>query len=292
MKAKKYNLFIVIILGLLFIFCSRPGFSQEDVENASKKESPVQAESIKKLFELILKAWRDDDAQYLEKIEKANGGLIKENKLETIQTCGSLLYIAVESELKGQKERGEFILAAAIVPAKMYRDAVGSNYLMDKCALFGKWQKEEKEKYLEAKKLYDQGEELRKSYKYKEAVVCYDKGRMFYREIGYREGEANCLHRLGEVRRMLDDLKSAGQHYRECLNIFRDIQDRAGEVNTLQSLGEMHKNLSEHEKAREYYEQGLEISRYLNAPLGEANTLQSLGHMHWMLDENEKARLR
>ncbi|MCX6582152.1 MAG: CHAT domain-containing protein [Candidatus Aminicenantes bacterium] len=285
---KRFMRLKVLIFCLMFVFgLGYTGLFCQDAGN-----DLLNAESIDQLTSLIEKALKDNDLQKLEEIKIRNLKLVRENLSLTVQKCNMLLDEGIKNELSGESEKREFDFKIARVMAEIYQQAYNNSYLLDKVDLYSQWGKEEKEKYLEAKKYYGQGEEDKKKYSYETAVSAYGRGLALYREIGYKEGEADILKNLGDAHYQLDEYKNARERYEQGLVIYREIKARLGEANCLKSLGHVDYQLDEYEKARERYEQGLVIFREIKARLGEANSLQSLGNVHYGLDEYEKARER
>jgi CHAT domain-containing protein/uncharacterized protein HemY len=277
---------MVLICGLIFVFWT--GYAGLFVRG-SEKES-LSAESIEQLSLLIEKALKENDLQKLENIKISNRELVRGNLFLAAKKCSTLLDEGVKNGLSGDVEKEKLNFKIARVMAEIYQRAYDNSYLLDKVDLFSRWEKTEKEKYLEAKKFYTQGDDDYKKYSYKMADQAYNRSLTLYREIEYKAGEANILNKLGDLHLRLSEYEKARERYEQGLAIFREIKVRLGEANCLQSLGDIHMDLSEYEKARERYEQGLAIYREIKERLGEANILDSLGDVHYRLYEYEKAR--
>lgn len=112
------------------------------------------------------------------------------------------------------------------------------------------------------------------------------------RQAGDRLGEANCLLEQGEVARMLDRYKEAGQRYADALTIHRAIGDRTGEANCLTAQGEIAKSLARYAEAEERFAGALLIYRSIGNRLGEADCLKAQGDVAGMLDRFAQARER
>ncbi len=278
---------LIVLLGFM-CFYSYSQVNKKDAAN-TKNIQPVEAGSLEQLVEIIASALADGDTPWLEQIKEKNKQLVRENRLLTMQWCSTLLDYAIKNELSGQNEKGTNFYRAVEILADIYSKAADSTYLLDKAAIFRQWDKEEKQKYQNVEELYWQGEGFRKEYKYDKVIDCCNKSLTLYREIGYKEGEANCLRSLGEVHQMLADYEKAGQQYEQALVIYREIKDRLGEANCLQCLGDAYRMLADYEKAGGQYERALVICQEIKDRLGEANCLKSLGDVHYSLDNYEKA---
>lgn len=226
---KRYMRAMVLICGLMLAF--GPGYMglyAGDAEN-----NPDTAESIEQLPPLIEKALKENDIQKLEEIKKNNQELVRENLSLIVQKCNTLIEEGIKNELSGESEKGEINFKIAWVIAEIYQLAYNNSYLLDKVNLFSKWGKFEKEKYLEAEKIYAQGDEDRTKYSYETAILSYNKGLTLYHETGYKEGEAKCLKGLGDVYRETSNYEKAYGYYKDALSLQKVIGNRYGVPNLL-----------------------------------------------------------
>ncbi len=244
-----------VCLMILLGFISISSYSQVDKKEVANAENiqAVEAGTLEELFKIIATALAEGDTRWLEQIKEKNRSLVRENRLLTIQWCGTRLNKAIENELADQIEKGTNFYRAAEILAEIYSQAVGSTYLLDKAAIFRQWNKEEKQNYQNAEELYSQGEDSRKEYKYSTAFDCFDKGLPLYRKIGYKEGEANCLQSLGEVHRMLSEYEKAGRQYEQALSIYKVINHRLGMLQTYYRLGQNWESVKNYPKAGQNY---------------------------------------
>jgi tetratricopeptide (TPR) repeat protein len=141
----------------------------------------------------------------------------------------------------------------AEIIANIYSKAVGSTYLLDKAAIFQQWNKEEKQNYQNAEKIYRDGEGARKEYNYNAAFDCYNKSFTLYREVGYKVGEANCLQSLGDVHLRLADYEKAGQQYDQALSIYKEINGRLGMLWSYYRLGQTFESVKNYPHAEQNY---------------------------------------
>jgi CHAT domain-containing protein/tetratricopeptide (TPR) repeat protein len=289
---------VLIILVLKIIVCADTGLDEqvqgqettndlkwgEEITNQSENEFFIQSHNL--LIEIL----KEKDEKKIFEMKSRGIQLVRENLFFTVRLGNTLLDEAIRRELAGDRKESEIFFRTGKVLGEMYENAAGNSYLTDKVSLFNQWETAEKEKYIEAEKFYGQGEEFRNKYIHETAVLSYNKGLALYREIGYKEGEANCMKSMGDMHYNLKEYEQSIERYEQGLNIFREIKGRSGEADCLQSLGDMHLRLYENEKAREMYEQGLAIFREIKDRSGEAKTLQSLGDLHMISAEYKKAR--
>ncbi|MFC2141221.1 tetratricopeptide repeat protein, partial [Acidobacteriota bacterium] len=281
-------IFIMIVLWGCYALVGHP---MPDVQD-NKEERLVRADSIDQLIELIKSALQEKDTKRLEQIKNLNAQLVHGNLFLTMQECSTILKEAIESELSGQIEISNQYFQVSQILAEIYKNILNSMYLLDKVDIFRKWNKVDKKKYQEAEKLFRHGEKSKQTYKNEAAVEYYNKSLTLYQEIGYKEGEANCVQRFGDMYRILDKYEKARQRYEEGLVIFREIKNRSGEAYCVKGLGDVHTSLSEYEKAHQRYEEALVIFREIKNRSGEAYCIQALGYVNISLDEYVKARQR
>jgi CHAT domain-containing protein len=290
--------FIMILIILVFgiMICAEAGTGKQaqgqetgnDLEQGEENTYPTEDEFLEKLVFPIMQAVKEKDDRKLAEIKSRYIQFVRGNLLLTVHQTDKLLDEGIRRDLAGDSFTSEAFLMISRVMAEMVEKATGNSYLSDKVALFGRWKKAEKEKYLEAKKNYAQGED-RTKYSYEIAAISYNKSLLLFRKIGDKEGEANCLKSLGDVHYQLDEYKKARESYEQSLAIYSEIKHRLGEAFCFIRLGEVHRMLSEYGKARESYEQGLAIFRVIKAKLSEANCLKSLGDVQMSLFEYEQA---
>ena len=92
-----------------------------------------------------------------------------------------------------------------------------------------------------------------------------------------QQAEANCIHALGDVHRMLAEYEQARTRYEQALPVYREIGSKLGEANCMKALGDVHIAMAEYEQARTRYEQALPVYREIGSKLGEANCMKALG---------------
>ncbi|MCP4215345.1 MAG: CHAT domain-containing protein [bacterium] len=286
---KRRSAAIVLILLCSFSF-SRAGADEGNREKETPGDPPVKAESIKQLYHLIASSINDDSR--LEKIQKANLDLVRNNQHLTMQYVYTLLHEGVKKELAGVIDEGLRYYAVAKVLAKTYNEACGNNFLLETVALFLNWDKKEKEKYFKAMEDFSRGKGALQRYDYDTASRLFRESAAGSRKIKYKSHEADCLLRLGEVHRALSENEEARRNYNEALAIYRGKKDGLGVANCLQSLGDVHRVLDENKEAQSRYFEALAIYRGIKDRLGAANCLHRLGNVHRTLDENEEARSR
>jgi len=142
----------------------------------------------------------------------------------------------------------------------------------------------------EANCLHSLGDVHRMLNEYEQARTQYGAALALYREFGHHLGEANCLRNLGQVHQMFNEHREAQVKYRVALLLYRALDHHLGEANCLYSLGQVCQMLDEYGKARVLYEVALILYGELGYRLGEANCLRSLGQVHQMFNDYGAAR--
>lgn len=118
--------------------------------------------------------------------------------------------------------------------------------------------------------------------KYKAAVP-------LWRSISDQQKEAEALHSIGLVSRLLGDNQQALDYYHQALPLRRAAGDRYGEAITLHNIGAVYWNLGENQKALEYYNQALPLRQAAGDSRGEAVTHNNMGVAYYELGEIQKA---
>jgi len=95
--------------------------------------------------------------------------------------------------------------------------------------------------------------------------------------LGDRLGQANALHRLGDVRRLTGDFRGAAQALEEALSIRRDIGDRGGEAETLNASGELRRARGDLGGAEACHQRALGLAREIGSSWDVAQALAGLG---------------
>ena len=176
----------------------------------SDKKKIVSGRNIQRIL-----AWSKNDSSifFSEKPAPDHPVLTKEGEI-----------IPIESTKSDDKEIPDIWRADA--ETGELESILNSIYLKNKVKLYQGWNRGKKEKYVKAEELYSQGEEFRIGYNYEDAKSQYEKELSLYREIGYQEGEANCLKNLGHVHKKLYEHETARHSYERALVIFREIKAR------------------------------------------------------------------
>ena len=141
----------------------------------------------------------------------------------------------------------------------------------------------------EADRLLKQGNQQYAISQFREALQSYEEALTIYRQIGYRQGEANSLGNLGIAYDSLGQFHRAIAFHEQSLEIQREIGNRQGEANSLGNLGNTYHSLGQYQRAIAFHEQDLEITREINDRLGEANSLCGLGIAYNSLGQYQKA---
>jgi tetratricopeptide (TPR) repeat protein/transcriptional regulator with XRE-family HTH domain len=102
-------------------------------------------------------------------------------------------------------------------------------------------------------------------------------------------GEADALHNLGIVRRLIGDYPGAAQALEEALGIFRDLGDRQGEANALHHWAVVRRQTGDYASATQALQEALAIHRDLGNRLGQAYSLHHLGVVGWLTGDYASA---
>ncbi|KZV64388.1 hypothetical protein PENSPDRAFT_757269 [Peniophora sp. CONT] len=105
--------------------------------------------------------------------------------------------------------------------------------------------------------------------------------------VGYKKGEAECLHRMGDTYLFLSRLDEALPCLRAAIELWSEVDDRRGLARTLRSLGRLYGPLGRVEEGREALQSALAIYDDLtDDDLGKASTLETLGDLLLAIGEN------
>lgn len=275
---------VTICVLLCVWFFTITGYTEVEQKNRL-----VQAESIAQLIDLIKSAIQGKDSKGLEQIKSMNTILVKNNKVSAIKECSNILNDAIEKEFSGQFEVSKEDFQISQILAEIYKDTEKSTYLFDKVCKFRKWNRNEKEKCVEANNLSKKGYECFLNYKFNDALNFYDKSKNIYQEIQYEEGEARCFSLIGDAYNMLDEYDKAEQMYKKSLILLLKIKNPLEEANCIQGLGELNEMLGEYDKAILLYNDSLAINREINNRLGVANCLFFIGSVNKKLSKFDEA---
>ena len=141
----------------------------------------------------------------------------------------------------------------------------------------------------EADILLEQGNQQHKISQFRESLQSWEQALTIYREIGYRQGEANSLGSLGNAYQSLGQYQKAIDFHQQSLEMAREIEDRQGEAISLGNLGLVYDSLGQYQKAINFHQQSLEMARKIENRQGEANSLGSLGNAYYSLGQYQKA---
>ncbi|ROP37179.1 ATP-binding protein [Saccharothrix texasensis] len=97
------------------------------------------------------------------------------------------------------------------------------------------------------------------------------------RKIGDRTGEANALHRLGEVQRLMGQFQASVASLHGALDLFHGLADTLGEADVLTDLGFVQRRMGEYPASAVSLKRALELYRELGDEHGEASALNYLG---------------
>ncbi|MBD2179612.1 tetratricopeptide repeat protein [Planktothrix sp. FACHB-1355] len=103
------------------------------------------------------------------------------------------------------------------------------------------------------------------------------------------ESEVLGMENLNSDYDSLEQIKRSIAYFQQSLAICREIGDRQGEANCLNNIGNSYQSLGQFEKAIAFHEQSLAIYREIKDRQGEANSLESLGNAYYSLGQYEQA---
>jgi len=276
---------ILIIIVLWGCFPALVGLPLPDVQD-NKEERLVKADSIDRLVELIKSALIEKDSKRLEQIKNMNTQLIQGNLSLAIQECGKYLKESVSNELSGNTAVSREDIRIAQILAEMYEEAEKSTYLSDKVCKLRKWNRNKKEKWIEANKLWQKGYECYLNYKFNDVINFCDKSKNLYKEIRYKEGEANCFYLIGNAHNMLDEYDKAEQMYKDGLILIVKMKNPLEEANCIRGLGVLNEMLGKYDKAIQLYNDSLAIYRRINDRLRAARCLFNIGAINKKLSKS------
>ncbi len=145
------------------------------------------------------------------------------------------------------------------------------------------------EKQAEAEKLFNQGTEQFKGNQYTAAFQSWQQAFQIYRELQDRQGEVNCLGKLGNVYQSLGQYQQAIACHQQSLGIAREIKYPQAEVNSLSNLGHVCYSIGQYEQALSGYQQALNIAQTIKYRMGEANCLGNLGNVYYVLGKSQES---
>ncbi|MDW5326765.1 tetratricopeptide repeat protein [Plantactinospora sp. KLBMP9567] len=104
-------------------------------------------------------------------------------------------------------------------------------------------------------------------------------------QVGDRLSQANALHDLGAVRRLIGDYPGAENVLSQALDLHRALDNHLGQANTLIDLGAIRALTGDNLGAENALIQALHLHRALDNHLGQANTLHRLGVVRWLIGD-------
>jgi len=146
--------------------------------------------------------------------------------------------------------------------------------------------------HISAERAYAQAELLRlngTAESLRESKEKYEGALTMWRELGDHREEANTLHSIGLVHRLLGETQKALDYYNQALPLRRESGDLYGEAMTLHNIGAVYWNLGDNQKALDYYNQALPLRRAARDVWGESATLSNIGAAYGVLGDNQKA---
>ena len=141
----------------------------------------------------------------------------------------------------------------------------------------------------EADALHDLGEVQRLMGDFPAAAASQARALELYRELRNRRGEANALNDLGFVQRRIGDYPAAAASLYQALELYNLLSDRRGEAHALNYLGDVQRLTGDYSAAAASQARALGLFRDLGDRIGEANVLTSQGEALRLLGDYEAA---
>lgn len=111
-------------------------------------------------------------------------------------------------------------------------------------------------------------------------------------KIGDRAGEANALHRLGEVQRLMGQFRASVHSLHRALDLFHGLADPLGEADVLTDLGFVQRRTGEYPASAVSLERALELYHELGDEHGAARALNYLGDVQRLTGDYPAAMAR
>ena len=124
---------------------------------------------------------------------------------------------------------------------------------------------------------------------YGKAEEFQKKALVIMKEIGDKQGEANCYGQLGTGFQSLGEYGEAEEYQRKALVIRKGIGDRQGEADCYGNLGSLFYCLGKYDKAKKHLKNALVIRKEIGDRRGEAICCGNLGCLFRSLGEFAKA---
>ncbi|XP_078372299.1 tetratricopeptide repeat protein 28-like [Oculina patagonica] len=134
------------------------------------------------------------------------------------------------------------------------------------------------------------GSVFRSTGEYVKAKEYHEKALPLMKELGDRNGEAKCYVNLGKVFRSIGDYVKAKEYLEKVLPLMKELGDRNGEANCYLTLATVFEFIGEYVKAKEYLEKALQVMKELGDRHGEANCYVILGAVFKSIAEYVKAK--
>lgn len=109
------------------------------------------------------------------------------------------------------------------------------------------------------------------------------------RQIGYAEGEADALNRIGNIYLSTSNITKAMEHYFESLEIRENISDSIGIAVCFNNLGIIASEFNDNKMAIEYTQKAIKINTKINYTYGISDNYINMGVYYDDLGESSKA---
>jgi tetratricopeptide (TPR) repeat protein len=125
---------------------------------------------------------------------------------------------------------------------------------------------------------------------YEEARHLYAESLKIDQELGNKSGVAATLHQMGIIEQNTGDMGEARRLYEESLKINQDLGDKSGVAATLHQMGNMAYDTGDMGEARRLYEESLKINQDLGNKSDVAATFHQMGNMAYDTGDIGEAR--
>ncbi len=132
---------------------------------------------------------------------------------------------------------------------------------------------------VEAERVFQDGEGLRRDKKYEDAIARYERALTLSKEAGDPGGEAAALVSIGWMKEYLDRWEEAAGLCSKAARLFQQAGDPRGQARALNRYGRMLIRLGRYREARQPLEDAVRLFRAAADPESEARALNSLGNV-------------
>jgi len=137
------------------------------------------------------------------------------------------------------------------------------------------------------------GEMQKKGGNFKQAIDAFTQALKLAREIGNKEGEVDCLIRLGLMYWNIGQLDQSSKKYNQALALAQkiDLSDREQECRNFLEIyrlyedGKRFRSTNEYQKSKDSFQKAIDLARKIRSKEHEVKCLYQLGIVYWELNE-------